>query len=237
MAESEVFSKLDPQKKMRILDAAMDEFSENGYQGASVNRMVRRLGIAKGSIFSYFGSKDGLFEYVFERAVNLFAGSLRRVRDTSRDRDVFYRIRQSLEAGVRFIDNNPRIYRIYLKMMFQENFPGRERFLSTARLYSAKYLRPLVVQGQERGELRSELDPDWVVFFLDALMDRFLQAYAVPYMDSGTSLYNACPEELAGRLDELMEIVRQGLAPTEALADTTFSDTPAAGAAVFQEDS
>ncbi len=213
MAEKDVFSKLDPQKKMRILDVAMDEFSEHGYQGASVSRMVRRLGIAKGSMFTYFGSKDGLFEYVFERAVGLFSGSLRRVRDTSQDQDVFARIRQSLEAGVRFIDNNPRIYRIYLKMLFQENFPGRERFLTTARLYSAKYLRPFVVQGQERGELRRELDADWVVFFLDALMDRFLQAYAVPYMDAGTGLHNAPAAQLEQRLDELMNIIRQGLAP------------------------
>ncbi|MFW5489670.1 MAG: TetR/AcrR family transcriptional regulator [Desulfovibrio sp.] len=224
MTDNDTFTKLDPQKKMRILDVAMDEFSEHGYQGASVNRMVRRMGIAKGSIFSYFGSKDGLFEYVFERAVGLFSGSLRRVRDTTLEADVFTRIRQSLDAGIRFIDNNPRIYRIYLKMLFQENFPGRERFLSTARLYSAKYLRPLVVQGQERGELRSGLDPDWVVFFLDALMDRFLQAYAVPYMDSGTGLHNAPAAELEERLEQLMSIIRHGLAPDGKGADAAWEN-------------
>ncbi|MGD8916938.1 MAG: helix-turn-helix domain-containing protein, partial [Syntrophobacterales bacterium] len=51
------FAKLPSEKQERVLDAAIEEFSRWGYDKASINRMVDRIGIAKGSIFQYFGSK------------------------------------------------------------------------------------------------------------------------------------------------------------------------------------
>ncbi|MDH3774474.1 MAG: TetR/AcrR family transcriptional regulator, partial [Deltaproteobacteria bacterium] len=74
------FTKLPFDKKERILDAAIDEFSRCGYEKASINRMVGRLGIAKGSIFQYFGSKKNLYFHIFEHAVALVKRSLKRVK-------------------------------------------------------------------------------------------------------------------------------------------------------------
>ena len=74
------FAKLPSDKKERILDVAIDEFSRCGYEQASINRMVGRLGIAKGSIFQYFGSKKNLYFHIFEHAVALVKKSLKRVK-------------------------------------------------------------------------------------------------------------------------------------------------------------
>ena len=50
-------------------DQVAERFAEHGYHQASVNRIVGRLGIAKGSLFQYFGSKEGLFRHLFARAL------------------------------------------------------------------------------------------------------------------------------------------------------------------------
>jgi AcrR family transcriptional regulator len=50
----------------------MQHFAENGYHAARVGDMAAALGIAKGSIFQHFGSKDGLFFEVYKRAVRSF---------------------------------------------------------------------------------------------------------------------------------------------------------------------
>src|SRR6202166_145833 len=60
-------------KRTKIIDAAMRHFAEQGYQAARVGDMAAALGIAKGSIFQHFGSKDGLFFEVYKRAVRSFA--------------------------------------------------------------------------------------------------------------------------------------------------------------------
>jgi AcrR family transcriptional regulator len=211
MLPRERFQNLENDKKQRILDTAVEEFAAEGFRGASINRMVQRLGIAKGSIFQYFGSKEGLFHLVFQHAVELVRRSLRRVREDSAEADFFEKIHRSLQAGVRFIDHHPKVYQIYLKMVFQEDFPLRAEFLNQVHLFSAEYLKPFVESGIARGELREDLNVDTAVFFLDAIMDRFLQAYSVSFLDARSGIYRAGPEEISRRMDEFIRLIRHGM--------------------------
>lgn len=64
------FARLDEAKQRIILDAAMAEFSEHGYEQASTNRIVAHAGISKGILFHYFGSKEGLYRYLVDYAVD-----------------------------------------------------------------------------------------------------------------------------------------------------------------------
>src|SRR6202050_149280 len=59
-------------KRARIVDAAMRHFAEQGYDAARVGDLAAMLGIAKGSIFQHFGSKDGLFFEAYKKAVHSF---------------------------------------------------------------------------------------------------------------------------------------------------------------------
>ena len=59
-------------KRARIIDTAMRHFAEQGYHAARIEDLATELGIAKGSIFQYFGSKDGLFLEVYKKAVRSF---------------------------------------------------------------------------------------------------------------------------------------------------------------------
>src|SRR6059036_3769533 len=56
-------------KRARIVDVAMRHFAEQGYDASRVGDIAAELGIAKGSIFQHFGTKDGLFFEVYKRAV------------------------------------------------------------------------------------------------------------------------------------------------------------------------
>ena len=60
-------------KRSKIIDVAMRHFAEQGYHAARVGDMATELGIAKGSIFQHFGSKDGLFFEVYKKAVRSFS--------------------------------------------------------------------------------------------------------------------------------------------------------------------
>lgn len=211
MLPRETFNKLDESKKEKILDAAVDEFSRHGFRQASVNRMVDRIGIAKGSLFQYFGNKEGLFQVIFTYAVELVRQSLRQVKRETAESDFFDRIKGSTLAGIRFIQRHPRIYRIYLKMIFQEDFPLRAEFLQQVHLFSAEYLQPIVEGGIARGELRPDIDVNMAVFMLDAMMDRFLQAYCVPFLDAGAQIYQTSDADLERKIDEFVNLLRLGM--------------------------
>jgi TetR/AcrR family transcriptional regulator, mexJK operon transcriptional repressor len=57
------------QKRQQILDAALDEFLEHGYVGASMDRISARAAASKVTVYAHFADKQALFEAVFIRAI------------------------------------------------------------------------------------------------------------------------------------------------------------------------
>ncbi len=55
--------------RQRLLDAAAEEFAARGIAGARVDRIAHAARSNKAQIYHYFGSKDGLFDAVFDRIV------------------------------------------------------------------------------------------------------------------------------------------------------------------------
>ncbi|NLW79208.1 MAG: TetR/AcrR family transcriptional regulator [Ruminococcaceae bacterium] len=58
------FEKLAPEKRQRIINAALYEFTLYGEAKASSNRIVKCAGIGKGMLFYYFGNMEGAFRYL-----------------------------------------------------------------------------------------------------------------------------------------------------------------------------
>lgn len=211
MAVSGTFQQLDKRKQQRILSAALTEFSRRGYHGASINTIVERVGIAKGSIFNYFSDKQGLFGFVFGQALEMVKNHLRRVRDASAGDEVFSRIEASLVAGVEFVKAHPRIYNLYLRVQYESGLPGRVEMLKAIRKSSIHFLTELLAEARERGELPPDLDLEAAAFTVDAVLERFVQAHGVPWIDAGLGLYRADRAEVERWAAGLVNILRTGL--------------------------
>ena len=57
-------------KRELIVECAMRQFAEHGFQGARIEDIATELQIAKGSVFQHYGSKAGLFLEAYKRAVS-----------------------------------------------------------------------------------------------------------------------------------------------------------------------
>ncbi len=68
------------EKSDRIRKAAHDEFCENGYEGASMDRIAARADVSKPTLYQYFGGKDALLEAVLDAGSNQIVAPLR-IRD------------------------------------------------------------------------------------------------------------------------------------------------------------
>ncbi|MEV6902483.1 TetR family transcriptional regulator [Amycolatopsis sp. NPDC051372] len=60
------------QTKQRLLEAAISEFAAYGIAGARVDRVAAAAGCNKAMIYSYFGSKEGLFDAAFDERTGAF---------------------------------------------------------------------------------------------------------------------------------------------------------------------
>lgn len=63
------FFDLKKDKQDRMINAALKVFALNGYRHASTDDIVKEAGISKGLLFHYFGSKSGVYEFIYEYSV------------------------------------------------------------------------------------------------------------------------------------------------------------------------
>ena len=125
----------------------------------------------------------------------------------------FGHVRAILWAGIHFISSHPDYFQIYLRVLFESEVPHREVLISQVRLFSGEYFGPLCVEAQRNGQIRKDIDQQIVIFVLDALLDRFLQGYAKPYLDGGLDLAGKDDGELNKKVDKVIQVLQDGLSP------------------------
>jgi AcrR family transcriptional regulator len=65
----DAFHALEPEKRKRIIDAALAEFAQKGFKQASTNTIAANARIGKGMLFYYFSSKEELFDFLCEYTI------------------------------------------------------------------------------------------------------------------------------------------------------------------------
>lgn len=191
--------------------AAVREFARHGYKKASINIIVREAGIAKGSLYQYFRNKEVLFVFIFERFTLLVKKAVKE-QETGHEDDFFNQVGRVLLAGIGFIDRHPDYFQIYLRVLFEQDVPMREKLLAQVRLFSREYFGPLCQAGQNSGAIRRDIPLAMVIFVLDATLDRFLQSYAQGVLDRDLGLALISSEALPAQVNMMLQVLREGLA-------------------------
>src|SRR5690625_3421272 len=77
------FYQLERAKQDTIINAALKEFTENGFEKASTNKIVKKAGIGKGTLFYYFNNKKDLFVFLIEYCLKIIRESFFNRIDTT----------------------------------------------------------------------------------------------------------------------------------------------------------
>lgn len=103
-------------RRDRILQAAMEEFAERGFLGASISRIARRAGVAKSLVLYYFDSKDALYRAVADYAIQMVEAPL---YDALPDlpRDFFDRMISLSLIKLRAYQQQPVLYRFIVRSL------------------------------------------------------------------------------------------------------------------------
>ncbi len=178
------FEKLPIEKQARIVNASISEFAERDYGNASMNKVVEQAGISKGSLFNYFKTKSSLFFHIYHLAIGEVKSYLREVRDETAGLSFDVRLSKIVSAGIQFITDHPRLARIYFRLVYSSESPHRKKILNELQLMSGEYLGRIINDAIDRNELNQNLNTTQAVFFLDAVLTRFLKEYHEA-LDSG----------------------------------------------------
>lgn len=91
------FFDLKKEKQDRMINAALKIFGMRGYQFASTDDIVKEAGISKGLLFHYFGSKLGLYSFVYDYSVRFMAMELKAAVNEKETN--FFTLQKQMETG------------------------------------------------------------------------------------------------------------------------------------------
>jgi AcrR family transcriptional regulator len=198
-------------KRARIVEAATQHFAEHGYHDARVGDIAAALGIAKGSIFQHFGSKDGLFFEVYKRAVRSFSKYLD-VPPEVRAQGFFEVLRYWLVSTEHLVHEDWIPYRISLLGNYGTDLVLKReinRFLISEDPYGTV---SFVRFGLERGELRDDLDIEMMVSIIDWMVERFQDALLTAELDPGLfRRQGALAEKKEGRIQQFLAMLQRAI--------------------------
>lgn len=150
------FESLDVEKQQRILESAMKEFAENGYEQASTNRIVKEAGIGKGMLFYYFKSKRDLYEYLLAYSMDIVVNEYFQLIDTN-ETDFIERLMQAAEVKMQVQKAYKHVFNFMGTFLLKkgEKLPGKlqNRYEELQALGNA-----LMYEGIDTSLFRKDID-------------------------------------------------------------------------------
>jgi TetR/AcrR family transcriptional regulator len=184
----ETFTLLADEKRERILRAATVVFAREGFQAADVGAIAREAGVAKGSLYNYFASKEDLFAYTC-------ADGLERHRQAAwggvdQGWDIYAVVDHVFRHGVDFALKNPDYIRLYLSVAAAGMDRFAERFTLFVEKFTADTFKTRLRQDIGRGLVRADLDVGlaaWLInnqyiMFVVSLVSRHFQIRMREYL-------------------------------------------------------
>lgn len=109
--------------RQRLFQAAVTLIAEQGFSATTVDEIAERAGVAKGTVYYNFASKNELFEELLRHGVGLLTASLREAGTgvTARGGSHVDAIDAMIRAGLAFIAEYPSFTQLYVAELWRTN--------------------------------------------------------------------------------------------------------------------
>lgn len=146
--------------RRKLFDAAVTLIAEQGFSATTVDEIAERAGVAKGTVYYNFASKNVLYEELLRDGVDLLAASLRDAADRAVRVDGGTRVDAldaMIRAGLDFIAGSPSLTQLYVAELWRTNRVWQPT-LQSVRGRAVAVVEDVLRDAVDVGELTEELD-------------------------------------------------------------------------------
>ena len=189
----------DPDRSQNIIEAAVRVFARKGYYNSRVSDIAREAGIAAGTIYLYFKTKDDILVTLFRDKMAEFVGSLRKA--IADEPDAVAKVRRLVVLHFRMLEDDPELAEVVQVELRQ----GQKFFRGPATQEIATYfalIASVLEEGVAAGSFRRDLPVKIATKMLFGAMDQMATSWVLG--KRGYSLTDSAPA--------VAEIFLQGVA-------------------------
>ena len=155
-----------------VLRAAVEVFNERGYDGASMEDLSRRLGIAKSGIYHHVSGKEELLRMALDRALDGLWEAAERAR--SLDAPAIERLEALVRGAVAVLES--QLPYVTLLLRVRGNTEAERAALARRRAFDA-LVASLVAEAEQDGDIRADIDPRLTARLLFGTVNSIVEWY------------------------------------------------------------
>ncbi len=166
----------DPDKPQQIIDAAVRVFARNGYYNSRVSDIAREAGIAAGTIYLYFKTKDEILVTVFREKMAEWVAHAR--AEIAGERDAVAKLRRLVRLHFRVLEDHPDLAEVVQVELRQ----GQKFFRGASAHEVSSYfelIASILEEGIEAGAIRRDLAVKVATKMLFGAMDQMATSWVL----------------------------------------------------------
>lgn len=169
---NEKFFDLKKEKQDRMINAALKVFAGKGYEHASTDEMVREAGISKGLLFHYFGSKLGLYAFVYDYSVRYLMLEL--TTGVSKEETDYFTLLEQIKGAQLMVMRNYPCMLLFLKQCEKERVKEALEAIEDKReILPGQYLS--IMERADLSRLKEGTDAERLSKIIDFTLTGFMQ--------------------------------------------------------------
>jgi TetR/AcrR family fatty acid metabolism transcriptional regulator len=166
----------DPDKPQQIIDAAIRVFARKGYWSSRVSDIAREAGIAAGTIYLYFTTKEEILTTLFRQKMAGFVAAV--WRDIAEERDAVAKIRRLVYLHFEILEQHPDLAEVVQVELRQ----GQKFFRGPATQEIAAYfalIAAVLEEGVAAGLFRHDLPVKLAAKMLFGAVDQMATSWVL----------------------------------------------------------
>jgi TetR/AcrR family transcriptional regulator len=207
----DTFDKTTAERRQKVIEVAISEFSANGYNATNINDIARKSGISIGAMYSYFASKEDLFLAIVNNAYILLETTLKAVSNKSSD--IFEIFEGMLAASREYAIKYPELHQIYLDMTTQALSKMAGRLSTQIEPITVHLYKDILKQAKSEGKIRQDIDEELTAFCIDNLFVMYQFSFSADYYKERMKIFLG--EEKLGDIhaseQKIMTFIRKAL--------------------------
>lgn len=207
--------KLDDAKRERFTQEALTEFAQFPYTQASITALVRRLGIAKGSVYQYFEDKEELYLAMVHIAHERVHVALRSRIPLAlyREADVFTLLRRYFAESVSVSLDFP-IEAALIQRSLHDTSPSAPAVRALAEHIQRSFVEEVVSSAVQTRSFRDDIDIRVFVFVLEAVLARmipYIDMHIAPDAQASEQEVQQSATQIVRFFDDVVSVLNSGL--------------------------
>jgi len=155
-----------------VLQVAVELFNERGYDGASMEDLAKRLGLAKSAIYHHVSGKEELLRLALDRALDGWSGAAERAREL--DAPAIVRLEMLVRGTVAVLE--AQLPYVTLLLRVRGNSDVERQALARRRSFD-RLVATLVEEAERDGDVRADVDPKVTARLLFGMINSIVEWY------------------------------------------------------------